>query len=434
MAKGLTINELPSDKGCLVVEKNFSGDAQNNRKMKSVIEVDSTVGKGISARAPKLKQNRMQRRKHWVVKQHSQEMYVEPRGNSWPKNVVRQPMPPITTRERVQNDAEQKLSDEKKKMLENFFPPSKSTGKWPQGMVEFEKEARERSLQLDNEIEEWMNKHQPEDFGSKDLNKGIDKALADSETTVSQVRRSTYMPIELMKLAPKRKISVGEMIDALQEDDMLDEDASMGMELNLDRDLDAATVALASDEPYEDDVLNRDYLLHKGHWKYHYEEEPSDEEEWIRTMNINLISMSPIEFSWNQEVEYEVNNEEDTENLEDEWLFVENNMVTIFDNVAQFEQPTENEKKHLRPLHIKALIEGRPNNRVLVDEGAAINIVPRAILKRLGKYITNLILTNMVVTDFSDKVALTVGVITLDVQVGSVQRSTLFVVVPTKSS
>lgn len=173
----------------------------------------------------------------------------------------------------------------------------------------------------------------------------------------------------------------------IEENELLDDDASMGMELNLDGDFDASIMVLASDEPYEDDVLNRDNLLRKGHGKYHYEEEPSDEEEWIRNMDINLIFVIPIEFAGNHEVEYDVNNEEDIENLKDDWLFLENIMVTIFDNVVQFEQPTKCQKKHIIPLHIKALIEGRPTNRVMVDGGAAMNIVPRTMLKRHGNIV-----------------------------------------------
>ena len=69
-----------------------------------------------------------------------------------------------------------------------------------------------------------------------------------------------------------------------------------------------------------------------------------------------------------------------------------------------------------------------------MDGGAAINLIPRAMLKRLGKNESDLMITNMVVTNFSGKTSPSDGVVMLNVQVGSVARTTLFVVIPTKSS
>jgi hypothetical protein len=41
--------------------------------------------------------------------------------------------------------------------------------------------------------------------------------------------------------------------------------------------------------------------------------------------------------------------------------------------------------KHLRPLYIKAHIDGKPVSRVLVDNGAAVNILPLRMVRRLSK-------------------------------------------------
>lgn len=105
MAKGLAIKELPSDKGCLVVEKKLPGDVQNNRKMKSIVESDPIIGEGVFAGALKLNQNRKQRKQQWMVRQHSQEVYVELKDKSWPKNVAGQPVHFVTTKERIHNCA-----------------------------------------------------------------------------------------------------------------------------------------------------------------------------------------------------------------------------------------------------------------------------------------------------------------------------------------
>ena len=50
-----------------------------------------------------------------------------------------------------------------------------------------------------------------------------------------------------------------------------------------------------------------------------------------------------------------------------------------------FEKPPEEMTKHLRPLYIRAHIDGKPVSRVLVDNGAAVNILPLRIVRRLGQ-------------------------------------------------
>lgn len=41
--------------------------------------------------------------------------------------------------------------------------------------------------------------------------------------------------------------------------------------------------------------------------------------------------------------------------------------------------------KHIKPLYIIALLDGQPIPRILVDNGAAVNILPARMLKRLVK-------------------------------------------------
>ena len=41
--------------------------------------------------------------------------------------------------------------------------------------------------------------------------------------------------------------------------------------------------------------------------------------------------------------------------------------------------------QHLKPLYIKAHMNGRPVNKVLVDNGVAINILPYKMLSKLAK-------------------------------------------------
>lgn len=115
-------------------------------------------------------------------------------------------------------------------------------------------------------------------------------------------------------------------------------------------------------------------------------------------------------------------------------IYIQENLVTVFDDIAQLEKPTAEQRNHLRPLHVKVIIDKRPINRVLIDGGAIVNLMPQAMFKKLGKDQPDLIPTDMVVTDFSGKTFLSDGVIMLNIQVGTVKRMTLFLIMPAKSS
>lgn len=93
-------------------------------------------------------------------------------------------------------------------------------------------------------------------------------------------------------------------------------------------------------------------------------------------------------------------------------------MIIIFYDFAQFERPMQEQKSHLRPLHVKALTEGKPTNKVLIDGGVSINLIPQALLKKLGKNDSDFLATNLVVTVFSVKLSTPDGVVMLNVKLG----------------
>jgi hypothetical protein len=49
-----------------------------------------------------------------------------------------------------------------------------------------------------------------------------------------------------------------------------------------------------------------------------------------------------------------------------------------------FERPQEKNYKHLKALYLKGYINGHPVNKMLVDTGAAVNIMPYSVLHRWG--------------------------------------------------
>ncbi|RYR16031.1 hypothetical protein Ahy_B04g073021 [Arachis hypogaea] len=73
-------------------------------------------------------------------------------------------------------------------------------------------------------------------------------------------------------------------------------------------------------------------------------------------------------------------------------------------------------------------------NKVLINGGAAISLLPERMLMKVGKHPDDLVPTNTAVTDFSGPSTPAKGLVTLGVQVGSSDRNTIFVVVPSKAS
>jgi len=46
---------------------------------------------------------------------------------------------------------------------------------------------------------------------------------------------------------------------------------------------------------------------------------------------------------------------------------------------AIFEKPADNERQHLKDLFVKGRVDGQPMTKILIDGGAAINIMPYAV-------------------------------------------------------
>ena len=90
-----------------------------------------------------------------------------------------------------------------------------------------------------------------------------------------------------------------------------------------------------------------------------------------------------------------------------------------------FEKPASSMCQHLKPLYIKAHMDGRPVNRVLVDNGATINILPKSMLRKLFKTESDLIATDVSVSGFACEATKTKRVIPIEVKVGTM---TFFVV------
>jgi hypothetical protein len=57
--------------------------------------------------------------------------------------------------------------------------------------------------------------------------------------------------------------------------------------------------------------------------------------------------------------------------------------------------------QHLKPLYIRAHMDDRFVNRVLVDNGSVVNILPTSILRKLFKTESDLIATDVSISGFA---------------------------------
>jgi hypothetical protein len=96
-----------------------------------------------------------------------------------------------------------------------------------------------------------------------------------------------------------------------------------------------------------------------------------------------------------------------------------------------FEKPEE-VRGHMKPLYIKGHLDGMLVDRMLVDGGACVNIMPCALFQKLGHKEDELMRTNMTLSGFSGKVSEAKGIILKELMVGSKIVPTTFFVVDVK--
>jgi len=70
---------------------------------------------------------------------------------------------------------------------------------------------------------------------------------------------------------------------------------------------------------------------------------------------------------------------------------------------AIFEKPNGSMKIHLKPLFIQAKVDDVGVNKVLVDGGAAINLMHQSLLKKIGKCGIDLKPHNTVMSNYEGK-------------------------------
>ena len=101
---------------------------------------------------------------------------------------------------------------------------------------------------------------------------------------------------------------------------------------------------------------------------------------------------------------------------------------------ATFEKPEDEKRKQLKALFLKGFIDGKPVTKMLVDGGAAVNIMPYAMLRKLGKGSEDLTKTDMMLMDFEGVVSPAIGALCVDLTINSKTLPTTFFVINGKGS
>jgi len=101
---------------------------------------------------------------------------------------------------------------------------------------------------------------------------------------------------------------------------------------------------------------------------------------------------------------------------------------------AIFEKPFDDQRQHLKAMFVKGRVDGQPISKILIDGGAAINILPYAVYRKLGKGDQDLTKANMMLKDFEGNVSLVKGAICVELTIGSKTLPTTFFVISGKGA
>ena len=74
---------------------------------------------------------------------------------------------------------------------------------------------------------------------------------------------------------------------------------------------------------------------------------------------------------------------------------------------AIFDKPVKH--RHLKALYMKGFVDGKPMNKMLVDRGASVNLMPYTTFHKLGKGPGDLMEIDMMLKDFGGNASKTRG-------------------------
>ena len=138
--------------------------------------------------------------------------------------------------------------------------------------------------------------------------------------------------------------------------------------------------------------------------------------------DVNMVFMLPMEFL----VPY---SDDEEISLPDQIAH-----LTFDPMIAIFEKPSDDERQHLKALFVKGRVDGQPVSKILIDGGAAINIMPYVMYQKLGKGDQDLTKTDMMSKDFEGNVSPAKGVVCVELTIGSKTLPTTFFIINGKGA
>jgi hypothetical protein len=103
--------------------------------------------------------------------------------------------------------------------------------------------------------------------------------------------------------------------------------------------------------------------------------------------------------------------------------------LTLEPPQAIFEKPEDENRQHLKALFLKCFVHTKPGTRMLVDGGAAVNLMPCTLLRKIGKSIEDLTKIDIMMVDFEGNISLAQGAICVELTIGGKTLSTTFFVI-----
>jgi hypothetical protein len=145
------------------------------------------------------------------------------------------------------------------------------------------------------------------------------------------------------------------------------------------------------------------------------------EEDYKPRADINMVVFLPKEFM--APVDLDVSDEE-----------LGMAQLTLEPKQAIFEKPDDGKRQHLKDLFLKGYVNGKPVIRMLVDEGAAVNLMSYTMLRKIGKFDEYLTQNDMMLVDFEGNVSPAQGAICMELTIGSKTLPTAFFVIKGRGS
>ena len=92
-------------------------------------------------------------------------------------------------------------------------------------------------------------------------------------------------------------------------------------------------------------------------------------------------------------------------------------------------KPSMEMTRHIKPLYVRAHLNGRPVSKVLIDNGLVVNVMSLRMLRALGRSNSDLIETEVDVFAFTGEVSKTLGILPIDITIGSKPALSAFFVI-----